>query len=316
MNTLFADTQNPILWTYTVLILAAMGVGAIALLVLGPWLKKDISSAWDSYKGWLIMVPAVLAALWLGRTAIIVGLSILSLLGFREFARATGLHRHWWFTGVVYLAVFCLGLLELMEDPRTGMPGWYGLFMATPVFVIATLLTIPVFQNRVKGQLQLVSLSIVGFIYMGWMFGHLAFLANSFDFYGYVLFLVFAVQLNDVSAFAFGKAFGKHPLRSEVSPNKTIEGSLGAFAVSMALPWIFHFTFPHFGWPELVLTGLIVGIGGQLGDLTISMIKRDLGRKDMGALIPGHGGILDRMDSLIFVAPLFFHMVRWFHDIY
>lgn len=92
-------------------------------------------------------------------------------------------------------------------------------------------------------------------------------------------------------------------------------GSLGALTVSMVLPWLMWFSFPHFGPLQLVLTGLIVGVGGQLGDLAISVIKRDIGVKDMGVLIPGHGGLLDRIDSLIFAGPLFFHMVRWFYGL-
>ena len=79
------------------------------------------------------------------------------------------------------------------------------------------------------------------------------------------------------------------------------------------MPFALHFSFPHFTLTELVLTGLIVGVGGQLGDLVVSVIKRDLGVKDMSQAIAGHGGLLDRLDSMIFVAPLFFHMTRWFH---
>jgi phosphatidate cytidylyltransferase len=187
--------------------------------------------------------------------------------------------------------------------------------MALPVYVIATILLIPIIRNRAKGQLQRVALAIVGFVYFGWMFSHLGFLANTPYAYGYLLYLIFAVEINDVAAFTCGKLFGRHKLRESISPNKTIEGSLGAVAVSMTIPWLLWFSFPHFEALNLILTGLIVGIGGQVGDLTISYIKRDIGIKDMGVVISGHGGILDRVDSMIFVAPIFFHMVRWFHGL-
>jgi phosphatidate cytidylyltransferase len=164
--------------------------------------------------------------------------------------------------------------------------------------------------------LQVLALAIVGFLYLGWMFGHLAFLANAEHAYSYLLYLLFAVELNDVAAFVTGKLFGRHPLRSNISPKKTWEGSLGALAVSLALPWALRFTFPHFNAIDLIVIGLIVGVGGQLGDLAISVIKRDLGIKDMGAAIPGHGGILDRIDSLIYVAPLFLHYTRYCYDLY
>jgi phosphatidate cytidylyltransferase len=186
------------------------------------------------------------------------------------------------------------------------------MFMALPVYVVAAILLMPILRDRTKGQLQCVALGIVGFIYIGWMFGHLAFLANGRNATGSILFLLFAVPLCDVAAFTFGKLFGRHKLRPNISPNKTWEGSLGALAAGMALPWIFRFSLPEFTTRELILAGLIVGIGSQLGDLSISVIKRDIGIKDMGALIEGHGGVLDRIDSVIYVAPLFFHMSRFF----
>ena len=304
--------QSSIFLTY------AASVGGLLLFagtILGilKLAGKDVSSPWRTYRGWLVMIPLVFGAVLLGREVFIVGVSLLALFGFREFARATGLYDDWWMTGTVYLAMIALAVVSLMPDPRLDQPGWYGFYMALPVFVIAGILLIPITRNRTKGQIQMVSLAIVGFIYFGWMFMHLGFLANTPNAYGYILYLLLAVPLNDIAAYTFGKTFGKHKLREEISPNKTIEGSLGAIAVSMALPWLLWFSFPHFEPLHLVLTGLIVGVGGQLGDLVISFIKRDIGIKDMGTLIEGHGGILDRVDSMIFVAPIFFHMVRWFH---
>jgi phosphatidate cytidylyltransferase len=287
---------------------------ALAGLILGSLrlAGRDVSSPLRTYRGWLVMIPIVLGTLLLGREATIIGVTLLAAFGFREFARATGLYEDWWMTGIVYLAIVALGAVSLVTDPRLGRPGWYGMFMALPAFVIASILLVPVVRNCSQGALQKVALAILGFIYFGWMFMHLGLLANTPNALGYLLFLVFAVEISDVAAFTFGRVFGKRKLRERISPNKTIAGSVGALGVSLVLPWLLWFSFPHFGPGLLVLTGLIVGIGGQLGDLVISYIKRDIGIKDMGTTIRGHGGILDRVDSMIFVAPIFFHTVRWF----
>ena len=301
---------------YVGLVLGVLAVAGLALSIVTWVFKKDVRSIWATYRSWLVMAPLVLGGIFAGRVVVIVGLALVAGIGFKEFARATGLYRDWWMTGAVYLGIAAVGLTSLVPPPNGGPPGWYGLFMTLPVYVIALLLLVPIARNRTQGQLQALALAILGFVYIGWMFGHLGFLANAPHAYGYLLYLIFAVELNDVAAFTCGKLFGRHKFRSEISPNKTWEGALGALAVSLTLPWLLRFSFPHFGPLQLVLAGLIVGVGGQLGDLSISVIKRDVRIKDMGAVIPGHGGILDRVDSLIYTAPLFLHLVDYYYRIW
>src|SRR5947209_3487285 len=257
------------------------------------------------------MVPLLLLVFFLGREAGISFVTLVALLAFREFARATGLNRDRVITGAVYLGICAFGVACWLTDPNDGTPGWYDLFMVLPVFGIALILAIPVVCNRTRDHLPLLVLAVFALVYFGWMLGHLTFLTNSAHAYSYLGYLVLAVELSDVAAYTCGKLFGRHLLRSNISPKKTWEGAIGALAVSCLLPWALHFTFPHFEAWDCLLAGLIVGIGGQLGDLVVSVIKRDLGIKDMGAVIPGHGGILDRIDSLIYVAPLFFHYVLY-----
>jgi phosphatidate cytidylyltransferase len=307
--------QSPVALFYAAAAFGVLFVAGLVLAVLRWLLNKNVDHAWQSYRGWLLMVPLIAMAIFLGREATIVFFTGVGLLGFREFARATVLDEDRSLTSVVYLGIVAMGVVALVPDPNLPALGWYGLFMALPTFVIAGILVVPIVCNRFEGQLHLLSLAIVGFVFFGWMFGHVAFLANATHAYAYLIYLLFAVGLNDVAAYVSGKMFGRHVLRSNISPKKTWEGSLGALAVSLSLPWALWFTFPHFQPYDLLAIGLIVGVGGQLGDLAISVIKRDLGLKDMGTTIPGHGGILDRIDSLIYVAPLYFHYIRYWYDL-
>jgi phosphatidate cytidylyltransferase len=303
--------QSPVALFYLGLAFALLLVAGLVLAML----RNRRGPAWQSARGWLFIIPATALAIFLGREAAILFFTGVGMLGFREFARATGLGEDRYLTGGVYLGILAAGVAALAPDPTRPAPGWYGLFMTLPVFVTAGLLAIPILRNRVHGQLRALALAVLGFTLFGLLFGHVAFLANAKHAYAYLIYLLLAVELNDVAAFLTGKLFGRHALRSAISPKKTWEGALGALAVSLALPWALWFTFPHLGPPDLLAVGLIVGVGGQLGDLAISVLKRDLGIKDMGSAIPGHGGVLDRIDSLIYVAPLFFHYLRYRHDL-
>jgi phosphatidate cytidylyltransferase len=131
-----------------------------------------------------------------------------------------------------------------------------------------------------------------------------------------MLLLLLAVGLNDVGAFCFGKTIGGPKLVPHTSPNKTISGALGALVTTttvVALLGHFVFAATLMDTPLILIgLGLIVSAAGQLGDLMLSSIKRDIGIKDMGHVIPGHGGILDRFNSLLLVAPAAFHYINYF----
>ncbi|HKA17852.1 MAG TPA: phosphatidate cytidylyltransferase [Blastocatellia bacterium] len=293
--------------------LLIVGGGVIALIRFG--FAKNVSHAWDSYRGWLVMVPIISVSLFAGRETAICFFTLISVAAFIEYSRATGLHRDLTMTSAGLVGVIGIAVAAIVRDPQTGAPGVYGLFMAAPVFVSVMLVLISVLRNRPDGQLKVVALSLFGFVYIGWMFGHVVFLANARNAYGYLLYLLFAVELNDIAAYTCGKLFGRRPLCTNVSPWKTREGAIGAVVISALFPLAVRFALPEFSAIECVIVGLIVGVGGHLGDLAISVIKRDVGVKDMGTLIPGHGGVLDRIDSLLYTAPLFFHFTRYAHGL-
>ena len=308
--------KNEVFLLYVTLIGGLLIFVGLLLILLDKVFHKNVSSVWRIYRGWLMMIPIFIIFVFFGRLVFIFGVLGISIFSFAEFSSATQLNKNPWITYVVYIGIVAVAILAIIPNSPTGYFGAYGMFMALPIYVIGLILFVPIWQNRHEGQLQAIALGVMGFIYFGWMLGHLSFLADSSYSVNYVLFLVFAVQIADISAYNFGKLLGRHKLRINISPNKTMEGAIGALVVSMCLPWLFKATFPEFGPLQLFLTGLIVGVGSQLGDLTISLIKRDLGIKDMGTLIPGHGGILDRIDSLIIATPLFFHMIRYFGALY
>ena len=298
---------EPVYATYAkiwigVLLGAGILLGALRLILRD---NSTVRSALITYRSWWAILPMAAIPLGLGRAATIVAVTLLSLACFHEFARATGLHRDRIFTGAASLSIIALNVVVGVR--------WYGMFLVLPMYVIALFLVIPVFRNRTEGMIQCAGLSIMGFLYFGWFLGHLGYLANVENGLAYLLFLTLAVALNDVAAFATGKLFGRRRLASNVSPRKTWGGAIGCVFVTALLVWALRGTLPEFGTLQLVLTTLIVGVGGQLGDLVISVVKRDIGVKDLGAVFPGHGGWLDRYDSLIFTAPLFFHMVAFFY---
>src|SRR5699024_9385028 len=124
---------------------------------------------------------------------------------------------------------------------------------------------------------------------------------------------VVLTQCNDVAQFIWGKTFGKRKIVPKVSPNKTWAGLIGGINTTMALSLLLAPLLTPMNLSSMLFSGFLIGLTGFIGDVNISSLKRDLDIKDTGQTIPGHGGILDRVDSLTYTAPLFFHFIRYFY---
>ena len=173
-----------------------------------------------------------------------------------------------------------------------------------------------------------VATTIVGFVYSGWFPLHLLFLRDlgsnntssmqmilKTDFMnaglGYVIFMFLLVIITDVGCYYFGRNFGKHKLAPVISPNKTIEGSIGGAVCALIGGFIIAY-FIKLPWYHTIIAALLVTTFAQIGDLCESLLKRDAGVKDSGNLLPGHGGFLDRTDSYVFTIPVIYYYFLYF----
>lgn len=307
MNAIFTGIKDPFFIKYGIVvgaILAAAGVILLALRAAGFKENRIVAHSWKAYCSWLVMTAVIFSVLSFGRIAFIAGMLLLSFFCIREFAMATGLYSDKWFMSVIYANV-ALAFFSVWAQ-------WFSIFIIMPVFGIIMLFMVPIFRNETAGMLQKTGLSIMALTYMGWFPAHLAYFSNTPNMAAYVIFLALGVTINDMFAYITGSMFGRAKLIPNVSPNKTVAGTVGSGIFVLLYIFAVRDWLPGFTPVVYVLSFLIIWIGGTLGDLVISVIKRDVGVKDMGNFIPGHGGLLDRVDSLLLASPLFFHMLCYF----
>jgi len=158
-----------------------------------------------------------------------------------------------------------------------------------------------------------VAFALLAFLYIPFMLMHLVQLRQTSFGIQWIIVIMLIVMTNDSAAYYSGSAFGKHRLYPLVSPKKSIEGAIGGLIGSIGGTMLAKFTFfPQLAFTDAILMALVVGMIGQAGDLFESLLKRSFGVKDSGSIIPGHGGVLDRLDSILFAAPVTYYYVLFF----
>lgn len=295
------------------LLLLASLVGAVlALRVRGEAARATVANLNARIRAWWIMVAVFGVAIATGGLGSVILFALLSLLAMREFmtlaptARTDHAALFWAFFIFAPIQYWLVGVQ------------WYGLFaILIPVYAFVAIPTRMAIAGETAGFLERSSTVQWGLMACVYCVSHapalLMLQVPNYPAGGAALlfYLVLVVQLNDVMQYVWGKLLGKRRIAPTVSPNKTWEGFVGgtitAIGVGTALYWATPFT-PL----QAAAMALAITLMGFAGGLVMSAVKRDRGVKDYGTLIQGHGGVLDRIDSLLFAAPVFFHLTRFF----
>ncbi|MFC1870616.1 phosphatidate cytidylyltransferase, partial [Chloroflexota bacterium] len=169
-------------------------------------------------------------------------------------------------------------------------------------------------RRQREGAFRDWSWTIAGILYVGWLLSYLVALRGVAAGRDWVFLALFTIFASDISAFFVGRAWGKHRLAPSISPRKTWEGAvagvLGAVVISLV---VVKLSGLPLSFPQAILLGILVGILGQLGDLVESLFKRNTGVKESGKLMPGHGGVLDRIDSVVFAGVVVYYYTLAYH---
>jgi len=262
-------------------------------------------------KAWWIMAALLGAAIAFGKAAVVALYAFASFFALREFITLTDTRRgdHWALLAAFFIAIPVQYWLVWTE--------WYGLFTVfIPVYGFLLMPVIAALRQDTDHFLTRVSGQQWGLMICVYCASHVPALLT-LDIPGYagkqvmlVAFLIIVAQGSDVLQYVFGKLFGKRKVAPLLSPSKTWEGLIGGVGSATLLGAALFWITPFAPW-QAALLAFVICLMGFFGGLVMSAIKRDRGVKDWGRMISGHGGVLDRIDSIVFSAPIFFHLTRF-----
>ncbi len=314
------EARGALLCIFAVLLIAsAISISLVRLKPAGDWTELRAR-----IRTWWVIAVLVAGALLLSPDAAIWFFAFVSFLALKEYFSLIPTRRA--DRRVLFWAYLAIPVQYLWVSLQ-----WYGMFIIfVPVYLFLLLPARMILIGQTKGFLRAIGTVQWGLMGTVFFLSHAAFLlvlevsksprvspawphelAAQYPGPGLLLLLLVLTQSNDVAQYLWGKSLGRRKIAPLVSPGKTWAGFLGGLATTIILAALIGPRLTMLDVPRSLVAGAIIAISGLFGDLNISALKRDLGVKDAGATLPGHGGVLDRVDSLIFTAPVFFHFV-WY----
>lgn len=272
--------------------------------------KRVITALWG--------IPLLIAAVWFDQplpwfTVLVAIWGLLAAFEFYKVVAGTKVPPLTYF-GLIWTLLFILSrdseLLSIIEPHLEPVLLTPLLVTSAVVLSLIWLLVRPQKEEAFVGWIW----TLAGILYLGWLLSHFVALRGLDDGRNWVFLALFATFASDTAAYFVGRAWGRRRLAPAISPGKTWEGTiagfLGAIIVSLLFTLPSCFELP-LGYGQAILLGFLISLFGQIGDLTESLFKRNMGVKDSGRLLPGHGGFLDRIDSVVFAGVVVYYYVIW-----
>lgn len=290
--------ENPLFWPILRItsILFLFGFGLVLFFARKDFKAGLRGELGKRFLGWLIIAPVFLIGTFVKGVVAAIILFVFFYLVLVEYIRVVGLQRPY----IVHLYLFV---------PITFFTAQYfpDLYFVLPAAAILTLTLVPIFTHHIEDLYLQLSLAGRGYLYLVWSVGHIL-LIQQLAGTGLIMTTAIGVALSDVMQYTIGKLIGKHIIAPEVNPRKAWEGLIGDLLGAGTAVYLLRFALPvEFTVVHQIILILLIGLGSAWGDLISSLIKRVAHVKDWGQIIPGHGGLLDRANSMVIVFPLVYY---------
>jgi phosphatidate cytidylyltransferase len=260
-------------------------------------------SAWASIKSWIFAAPLLFLLFALPSPFPLIALTLFAIYGAKAFFQIMGMFHRYYFVLLCYAGIIALAFCIYYEK--------YDLYNQMPMIFLGACCFVPLWMNSFKKMIQYISLTLLCFIFIGWSFLHLGLLLKFPNGLFQILYLVTLTEFCDNTNLATSYYFKGPKIFSNLDHRRTYLSTLASMALTIALAGLMRYLLPDNSEKYWLEAGIVASLGGFFGDIIMTAIRRDAGVKDVGPFILGRGDLLQRIDRLIFVAPIYYYVMRF-----
>lgn len=296
-----SSTWNDPIYRQTVLIVLSIIFGSGIVVYFLRKQNYYFVSAWASIKSWLIAAPLLFLVFGLPAPWPLIMLTWLAIMGAKVFFQIMGMFHRSYFVLTCYAGIIGLGLSVYFNRSD--------LYNSMPMIVLGAACLVPLFLNSYNRMIQYISLTLLAFIFLGWSFMHLGLILNRNNGVYQLLYLLVLTEFCDNTNLAIGYLFKGPRLFANINPRRSLYGTLVSVLLTLVIAGGMKQLLPDSSDKYWLAAGIVASLGGMFGDLVMGVVRRDAGVRSLGPFIIGRGDYLQRMDRLIFVAPIYYYVL-------